>query len=102
MQCSPTLPKKIVDDEPGWRVLRQTSGAASPAPTVIATRWRAGCERALEFDAEAPTDFHVVMIVLRTMNIRFSVSGHLVQDGVTTRGTVHVTEPTMPVRCLFR
>jgi AraC family transcriptional regulator len=36
------------------------------------------------------------------MNIRFSVSGHIVQDGVTTPGTVHVTEPTMSVRCLFR
>jgi len=25
-----------------------------------------------------------------------------VQDGVTTPGTVHVTEPALPVRCLFR
>ena len=36
------------------------------------------------------------------MNIRFSVPGRTVQDGVTTPGTVHVTEPAVPVRCLFR
>jgi len=36
------------------------------------------------------------------MNIRFSVSGRTVQDGVTTPGTVHVSEPAVPVRCLFR
>jgi hypothetical protein len=36
------------------------------------------------------------------MNIRFSVSGRTVQDGVTTPGTVHVTEPAVPVRCHFR
>jgi AraC-like DNA-binding protein len=36
------------------------------------------------------------------MNIRFSVSGRIVHDGVTTPGTVHVTEPAALVRCLFR
>jgi AraC family transcriptional regulator len=40
--------------------------------------------------------------VLRTMNIRFSLSGRTVQDGVTTPGSVHATEPAVPVRCLFR
>jgi AraC-like DNA-binding protein len=65
-------------------------------------RWDAGSERTVEFGAETTADCHVVKIVLRTMNIRFSMSGRTVQDGVTTPGTVHVTEPAMPVRCLFR
>jgi AraC-like DNA-binding protein len=69
---------------------------------VIATRWHAGSERTLEVGAETTADSHVVKIVLRTMNIRFSVSGRTVQDGVTIPGTVHVTEPAVPVRCLFR
>src|SRR5256885_15624221 len=72
------------------------------APRAPATRWRAGSERTLEFGAETAADCHVVKIVLRTMNICFSVSGRTVQDGVTTPGTVHVTEPALPVRCLFR
>jgi AraC-like DNA-binding protein len=95
-------PKNIVDDEPEWRVLRQTSWTALSASRVIATRWHAGSQRTLEFGAEATAACHVVKIVLRTMNIRFSVSGRTVQDGVTTPGTVHVTEPAVPVRCLFR
>src|SRR5260370_2869236 len=95
-------PENIITDEPEWRVLRQTSATASSASKLIATRWRAGSERTLEFDAETTADCHVVKIVLRTMSIRFSVSGRTVQDGVTTPGTVHVTEPAMPVRCLFR
>src|SRR5258707_356281 len=95
-------PENIIADEPAWRVPRQTSATASSASKVIATRWRAGSERTLEFGAETAADCHVVKIVLRTMNIRFSVSGRTVQDGVTTPGTVHVTEPALPVRCLFR
>jgi len=94
--------ENIIADEPAWRVPRQTSATASSASKLIATRWRAGSERTLEFDAETTADCHVVKIVLRTMNIRFSVSGRTVQDGVTTPGTVHVTEPALPVRCLFR
>jgi AraC family transcriptional regulator len=96
------FPGNIVDDEPEWRVLRQRSAAALSASRIVATRWHAGSERALEFDAQTIADCHVVKIVLRTTNIRFSVSGRTVQDGVTTPGTVHVTEPAAPVRCLFR
>lgn len=55
-----------------------------------------------DFGAETPADQHVVKIVLRNTNIRFSVSGRTVQDGLTTPGTVHVTEPAAPVHCLFR
>src|SRR6267154_2154015 len=95
-------PQNIIADEPEWRVLRWSPATFLSASRVIATRWRAGSERTLEFGAETAADCHVVKIVLRTMNIRFSVSGRTVQDGVTTPGTVHVTEPTMPVRCLFR
>ena len=102
VHCSPLHPKNIVDDEPEWRVLRQTSATDLPASRVIATRWHAGSLRTLEFGAEATAACHVVKIVLRTMNIRFSVSGRTVQDGVTTPGTVHVTEPAVRVRCLFR
>ncbi|MDB6043924.1 MAG: Transcriptional regulator, AraC family [Gammaproteobacteria bacterium] len=102
VHCSPMHPKYIVDDEREWRVLRQTSATALSASKVTATRWHAGGNRTLEFGAETTADCHVVKIVLRTMNIRFSVSGRTVQDGVITPGTVHVTEPTVPVRCLFR
>jgi AraC family transcriptional regulator len=100
--CGPMHPRNIVDDEREWRVLRHTSATALSGSRVIATRWHAGSERTLEFGAETNADCHVVKIVLRTMNIRFSVSGRTVRDGVTTPGTVHVTEPAMPVRCLFR
>ncbi len=102
VHCSSMHPSDIVDDEPEWRLRRPTSTTALSASRVIATRWHAGSERTLEFCAETPADCHVVKIVLRIMNIRFSMAGRTVQDGVTTPGTVHVTEPTMPVRCLFR
>jgi AraC family transcriptional regulator len=101
MQCS-MYPKNIVDDEPGWRVLCHPSGTDVAAPRIIATRWQARRERTLEFNAETAPDCHIVKIVLRTMNIRFSVSSRTVHDGVITPGTVHVTEPTQPVHCLFR
>jgi len=76
----PYAPESIIADEPAWRVPRQSSATASSASKVIATRWRAGSERTLEFGAETAADCHVVKIVLRTMNIRFSVSGRTVQN----------------------
>jgi AraC family transcriptional regulator len=102
VDCGPMHRRNIVDDEPEWRVLRHTPAKVLSASRVIATRWRASSERTLEFGAETTADYHVVKIVLRTMNIQFSVSGRTVHDGVTTPGTVHVTEPAVPVRCLFR
>jgi AraC-like DNA-binding protein len=102
MQCGLLHRTNIVDDEPDWRVPRQTSAMALSASKVVATRWHAGSENAQEFGAETRADFYVVKIVLRNTNIRFTVSGRTVHDGVTTPGTVHVTEPAVPVRCLFR
>jgi AraC family transcriptional regulator len=98
----PTRAESIVNEEPEWRVLPQSCARAVSAPRVIASRWRASSQQTLEFAAETTADCHVVKIVLRTMKICFSMSGRTVQDGVTTPGTVHVTEPTVPVRCLFR
>ena len=102
VQCSPMHRTNIVDDEPDWRVPRQTSAMALSASKVVATRWYADSARTQEFGAETPTDWHVVKIVLRNTNIRFTVSGRTVHDGLATPGTVHVTEPAVPVRCLFR
>ena len=101
-QYSPIHRTYIVDDEPEWRVPCQTSAMALSASKVVATRWHAGNEQAQECGAETPADCYVVKIVLRNTNIRFRVSGRTVHDGVTTPGTVHVTEPAVPVRCLFR
>jgi AraC family transcriptional regulator len=102
VHCSPSSAEKIVADEPVWRVPHQTCMGASSASRVIATRWRAASERTVEFGAETAADCHIVKIVLRTMNIRFSVAGRSVKDGVATPGTVHVTEPAIRARCLFR
>jgi AraC family transcriptional regulator len=99
---SPMLRTDIVDDESDWRVPRQTSAMTRSGPKIVATRWHAGSERPQEFSADTTADCHVVKIVLRNMNIRFSASGRIVHDGMTTPGTVHVTEPAVSVRCLFR
>jgi AraC family transcriptional regulator len=99
---SSLLHRNIVDDEPDWRVPSHVSALALSASKVIATRWHASNGRTQEFGAETPADCHVVKIVLRNTNIRFGVAGRTVLDGVTTPGTVHVTEPAVPVHCLFR
>ncbi len=102
VQCSLIHPNNIVDDELDWRVARQTSATPLSVAKVVATRWHACGYRTQESCAETPADRHVVKIVLRNTNFRFSVSGRTVQDGLTTPGTVHVTEPAAPVHCLFR
>jgi AraC family transcriptional regulator len=99
---SSLLHRSIVGDEPTWRVPGGASVAALSASNVVATRWYAATGRTQEFDAETPADCHVVKIILRNTNIRFGVAGRTVQDGVTMPGTVHITGPAVPVRCLFR
>lgn len=101
-RCRPTYPISIVDDESEWRVPPQGPLMSSSRPSVTASRWHAVEQRTQEFGAETSADCHVVKIVLRSMNIRLSVAGRTVQDGVATPGTFHVTAPTVPVRCLFR
>jgi AraC family transcriptional regulator len=92
----------IVEDEAEWRVPRRGSAMASSEARILPTRWRAGTEAQREFAAETVADHHVVKIVLRNMNIRLSVGGRTVQDGLAMPGTLHVTEPRAQVRCLFR
>jgi AraC-like DNA-binding protein len=91
-----------VADEPEWRALPRAARAASSERRVIATRWHCLMQRTQEACAETEGDCHVIKIVLRNMNMRLSVAGRTVQDGVATPGTFHVTEPSTPVRCIFR
>jgi AraC family transcriptional regulator len=92
----------MVVDEPEWRALPEGSVMASSVARVIATRWHAVTERTEESSAQTADDWHVVKIVLRSMNFRLSAAGRTVQDGVVRPGIFHVTEPAVPVRCLFR
>lgn len=91
-----------VADEPEWRALPRAVRAAPSERRVIATRWHSLTQRTQEASAATEGDCHVVKIVLRNMNMRLSVAGRTVQDGVATPGTFHVTEPTTAVRCIFR
>jgi AraC-like DNA-binding protein len=100
-QSSP-VHRNIVGDEPSWRVPGGDSAVALSASKVVATRWHASSGRTQELTAETPADCHVVKILLRITNIRFGMGGQTVQDGAVAPGTVHVTGPSMPVRCLFR
>jgi AraC-like DNA-binding protein len=68
----------------------------------MVTRWRAVMAGIREASSATGSDYHVVKIVMRNMNIRLVVAGHTVQDGMATPGMIHVTEPGAPVRCLFR
>ena len=92
----------IVDDESDWRVPPQPVAMSLSASTVVATRWQACRERTHELSAETPADRHIIKIALRNTNVWFSVSGRIVQDGAITPGTVHVSEPGVSVRCIFR
>jgi AraC family transcriptional regulator len=98
----PNHPIKIIDDEAKWRVRPQDAVSSSTGSAVIATRWRALEDRVQEADAEAPDDYHIIGISLRGMNVRFSVLGRTMCDGVVGPGMLHVAEPAVPIRCVFR
>ncbi len=89
----------VLADEPAWRVL---PAGSSLATRVIATRWRGAGPQPHEIHHETPRDRHIVMVVMNTANIRFSLNGTTVQDGVAMPGMFHVSEPGARVSCLFR
>jgi AraC family transcriptional regulator len=95
-------PTSIVGNELEWRALPQRPVMASSSPRVIATRWQALKAPPQEFSADTADDCYLVKIVLRSMNIRLSMAGRTVYDGVVTPGMFHVTQPAVPARCLFR
>src|ERR1700690_1559075 len=92
----------IVDHESDWRVPPQTSQMQLSPSRAVASRWQACREPTQELSAETPAARHIIKIALRNTNVWFSVSGRIVQDGAITPGTVHVSEPGVSVRCIFR
>jgi AraC family transcriptional regulator len=91
--------ESVLADEPAWRMLPAGSSLGSK---VIATRWRAAGPQPCEIHHETPREAHLVMVVMNTANIRFSVNGATIHDGVAMPGMFHVTEPGAKVSCLFR
>jgi AraC family transcriptional regulator len=92
--------RDIIEDEIMWRARPMAS--ASAEPRVVATRWRSLDQGTCEVSAATPADRHLVAIVLRNENVRFSLSGRVVHDGSVTAGALQVTEPGVVARCLFR
>jgi AraC family transcriptional regulator len=89
----------VLADEPAWRVLPPGSNLDA---MVVATRWRGAGPQPAEVHHETPRDRHLVMVVMNTANIRFSVNGATIHDGAAMPGMFHVTEPGARVSCLFR
>ena len=92
----------IVENESDWRARSPNAADALSKPKVVATRWHALDQRIREVSAETAADSHVVAIVLRNEDVRFSVAGRVVHDGLAVPGMLHVAEPAVPVRCVFR
>jgi AraC family transcriptional regulator len=95
------LPANIVEDELSWRSLPR-SAPPSINPMVVATRWRSFDQGICEASAENPVDYHLVAIVLRREDVRISLFGRTVHDGIAMPGMFHVTGPGTVVHCVFR
>jgi AraC family transcriptional regulator len=93
---------RIVGDETAWRALPADRTADASSTRVIATRWRSLDHRTKEVKAETPGDSHLVAIVLRNEDVKFSLAGRTVHDGTAVAGTLQVTEPGIPASCVFR
>jgi AraC-like DNA-binding protein len=96
------LAPDLVKDETGWRAGGIATAPWSTGPgRVVSSRWRSASQRTQEFTAGA-RDHHVVAIALRGIDMRLTVAGRPVHDGVATSGAFHLTAAGDPVRCLFR
>jgi AraC-like DNA-binding protein len=95
-------PMTIVGQELAWRARPSEHSQIELPSQVRVTRWQSHERQTQEVCADTPSGFHVVKIVLKNMNIRLSLAGRTVQDGIATPGMFHVTPPDVQARCLFR
>jgi AraC family transcriptional regulator len=102
IQGRPFRMVNIIYDEDEWRAPPPVRVPALPVSKVTTTRWQAVAQQPRECSAKTGDHSYIVKIVLRSMNMRLSVAGRTVQDGIAMPGLYHVTEPSAPVRCLFR
>jgi len=93
----PAVPSSVVGDETRWRLRPVAAGTG-----IVATRWESSETRMRDVSAQTADDGYVIGLALRRMDIRFSVGGRVVQDGITAAGMMHVSEPSTPAHCLFR
>lgn len=95
-QCSGAA----IEDETHWRA-RPSREIDAPAK-IVATRWRGPNPGPQQVKSATPAGYHVLGIELRSTNLRLSVPGRVVQDGVTAAGTIFMTAPSVEAHCLFR
>jgi hypothetical protein len=62
-----------------WQA-RHSGSAPWSVPKVWLTRWHAIEQGTRQVSAETPSDGHLVSIVMRNINVRFSVSGGVMYD----------------------
>jgi AraC family transcriptional regulator len=92
-------PDKVVADETRWRA---TPAGDAGAPKIAATRWHSTSEGTREASAPPNEQCHVVAILRRSMNVRFSVADRTVHDGAVAAGMMHVAAPGVPTQGIFR
>jgi len=92
----------IIEDEIGWRLAPGGAQSVSEASRITTTRWRNREDGIRECSTETGLGCHVISIVLRNEDVRLSISGRPVHDGIAPAGTVHITEPGVSARCVFR
>src|SRR3954454_704306 len=92
----------VIEEEPIWRHKPVHVNPDTPAPRVIATRWRAFQDHALEVRAESADDSHVIGIALRRINVGLAFNGRVIHDGVFMPGMLIVNEPSVLAHGLLR
>lgn len=90
------------EEEVGWRALPPIPLGGAAPPRVTATRWQSMKDETRHVRVQTPDNFHFMCIGLRRMDIRLSVSGRTVHDGVLTPGMIQVTRPGVTAECVFR
>ena len=100
----PNTTVSIIKEELAWRARPAgfSSASSSSEPKVTATRWRSLDQGTCDVSAKTPDDAHIVGIVLRNLDVRFSLNGRIVHDGAVVPGMLQVTEPGVVARCVFR
>lgn len=94
------LSEEIVPSEREWR--RLPAAVPLPAARLLATRWRSAGDGRCEAEAVNPGERFLVAIALRPLEWRLSLDGRMVQDGLASAGTCHVTPPSVLAGAAFR
>jgi len=93
---------RMIDDERKWIDSPSIYGAPHTRGQILVSRWMGSADQPREDTSETDSNFHVIGIAVRAMNLAVYASQRLIHDGRMAPGSIQINKPAQSLRAIFR